>query len=195
MDLDQWIRGKTGTVSIDADFFTDEEERRLAPGIEACVARQLVAGAQIAFRDEHVDLVPLVPDPVDFIVNFDFHMDCRIEFLHGDEPLTPPCNASLFETLLASGSTAKYVWAFPSARRREAALAYSSALLADRQPRLHRIHCVSGAYAIDRLLDRATIASIFVCRSPAYATADTDAVYERLRSLAGDALPDDAWTR
>jgi hypothetical protein len=195
MDLDEWIRGKTGTVSIDADFFVDQEERGLTARVEACVARQLAAGARIDFRDEHVDLVPLVPELVDFIVNFDFHMDCRIEFLHGDEPRTPPCNASLFETLLASGSAEKYVWAFPAARRKEAALAYSSALLADRQPRMPRIHCVSGAYAIDTLLDQATIASIFVCRSPDYATADTDAIYARLRSLAGDASADGARVR
>jgi hypothetical protein len=195
MDLDEWIRNKTGTASIDADFFTHEEERRLTARVEDYVAQQLAAGARIAFRDEHVDLVQLVSDPVDFILNFDYHMDCRIEFLHGDEPMTPPCNASLFETLLSSGSTEKYIWAFPSTRRRQAALAYSSAFVAGRQPRMHRIHCVSGAYAIDRLLGRATIASIFVCRSPEYATADTDAVYERLSSLVGHSPPGDSAAR
>jgi hypothetical protein len=189
MDLAEWIRGRTGAVSIDADFFTDAEERRLAARVEACVARRLAAGARIAFRDEHVDLVPFVSEPVDFIVNFDFHMDCRIEYLHGDEARTPPCNASLFETLLGSAATEKYVWAFPSAREREAAIAYSSGLLASGPARMRRIHCVSGAYAIEGLLDEAMITSVFVCRSPDYATADTDAIYARLRSLVEGAAP------
>jgi len=195
MDLAEWIRNKTGTVSIDADFFTRDEERQLAPLVQDCVEEHLAAGARIAFRDEHVELVQLVSEPVDFILNFDYHMDCRIEFLLGDEPRTPPCNASLFETLLSSGLTEKYVWAFPSTRSRQAALVYSSAFIANRQPRISQLHCVSGRYALERLLNRATIASIFVCRSPDYATAGTDAILAGLRSLVGPALPSDFETR
>jgi hypothetical protein len=184
MDLDQWIRGKTGTLSIDADFFTCDEERRLATRVEDLVARELAGGAHIAFHDEHVALVALVSRPVDFILNFDFHMDCRIEYLHGDAPRTPPCSASVFETLLSSGLTEKYIWAFPSTRRRDVALVYSSAVIANRQPRISDVHCVDGRYALDELLGRATIASIFVCRSPGYATTQTHAIHDRLRALA-----------
>lgn len=191
MDLDEWIRGKRGMLSIDADFFARRDELALAPLVEDRVARELAAGAQMTFREEHVDLVELVTRPVDFVLNFDFHMDCRLEYLHGDEPRAPPCSASVFETLLSGGLTDKYIWAYPATRRRQVAQVYASAVVADRQPRMSRMHCVDGRYALHRLLGRATIDSIFVCRSPAYASADTDAVHDRLLALVGpSAAPD-----
>jgi len=184
VELHEWIRGRTGVLSIDADFFTLEDERRLVPLAEDLVARELARDARIEFRDEHVDLLGLIAEPVDFVVNLDYHMDCRVEFLHGDAPRRPPCRASLLETVLGSRLAERYVWAFPASRRADAARVYASAFFAYRQPLLARLHCVSGRYALERLLDGATIASIFVCRSPGYATAATDAVHDRLASLA-----------
>jgi hypothetical protein len=185
MLLDEWVSGRSGIVSIDADFFTDQAEQQLAPTLAAWLARATVAGIPVAFRDDHVDLVGLVSRPVDFILNFDYHMDCRLEFLHGDQPRIPPCSASVFETLLSDGLTERYVWAFPAARSRSAALAYSSAFVANRQPLLARMHCVTGGDALERILDQVHTSLIFVCRSPDYATADTDVIYDDLRSLAG----------
>ena len=121
MELHEWIRGRTGVLSIDADFFTLEDERRLVPLAEDLVARELARDARIEFRDEHVDLLGLIAEPVDFVVNLDYHMDCRVEFLHGDAPRRPPCSASLFETVLGSGLAERYVWAFPASRRADAA--------------------------------------------------------------------------
>ncbi len=183
MDLDEWIDNKLGILSIDADFFGREEEQQLAPCIKNWVLRKVGAGVQIVFRDEHVDLIKLVSHPVNFIINFDYHMDCRIEFLYGGEPKTPPCSGSLFESLLSYGLTEKYIWALPNSRSRQASLVYSSAFVGNGQPLLTRIHCVSGRYALERILDRAKIGFIFVCRSPDYATAETDAILDSLTSL------------
>jgi hypothetical protein len=182
MDLEKWLQRKTGILSVDVDFFTREEERPLAPRVESWVARKVAAGARVAFRDEHVDLIELISRPVDFVLNFDFHMDCRIEFLHGDEPKSPPCSASVFEGLLSQRLVERYIWAFPISKRRRAASVYSSAFSTTGRQLLTRIHCVSGRDALDELLPHAAITAVFVCRSPDYATADTDAIFADLRS-------------
>jgi hypothetical protein len=182
-DVTTWLGGRTGILSIDADFFCHYPERQLAPRMGEILARMALR-RPVTFCDEHVDLVRLVCHQVDFIVNFDFHMDCRIEFLHGTPPLVPPASNSVFETLLADGLVQRYVWAFPTARRAVAAQVYASAALADRQPLLQRIHAVPGEAALCGLGD-AMIDSAFVCRSPAYATPETDAVHDMLRARVG----------
>jgi hypothetical protein len=179
-ELARWIGGRTGIVSIDADFFTHPDEQRLLPRVREWLFRE-AKGAPAFFRAEHVDLVGLISHPADFVLNFDFHMDCRVEFLHGDPAKTPPCSASVFETLLCDGLIERYIWAFPVARRTVAARVYSSAVVAERQPLLRRIHCIDGRDALAGLVG-VEIETVFVCRSSAYATAATDAIYNDLRS-------------
>ncbi|MFB7476054.1 hypothetical protein [Kitasatospora sp. NPDC056184] len=181
-DLAQWVRGRTGIVSIDADFFSDPPEQILLPPLKSWLANE-AAGAPIVFRNEHVDLVDLVPRPVEFLINFDFHMDCRVEFLHGDPPKSPPCSASVFETLLGDGLIERYIWAFPAARRTVAARVFSSAVVTGRQPLLPRIHGIEGREMVGALTG-VDVESVFVCRSPSYATATTDAIYDDLQSRA-----------
>jgi hypothetical protein len=185
MDVDEWIRNRSGIVSIDTDFFTNVAEQGLAAQVTDWLSRRVDGGVPVVFRDEHVDLVELVSRPVDFAVNLDYHMDLRLEFLHGEPARTPPSSASVFETLLADGLVEKYIWAFPSERRRTASMVYSSAFVTGRQPLLAQIHCVDGRYALDRIMSRVGLVSIFVCRSPDYATAETDAIYDSLRRVAG----------
>lgn len=134
-------------------------------------------------REDHVDLVELA-EPVDLVVNFDFHMDLRLEFLHGAPACSPPQDATVFESILATGQAGHYVWAHPESRRTDAAAAYTSAWLRGSQPLLRRIHCLPGSSVLGDLLPRVDPNLIFVCRSPAYATSQTDVVFERLRSLA-----------
>lgn len=184
MNLKQWIHGKSGILSVDADFFTLKEEQQLAPWMISRIAWKAVSDVDIVFYDEHVDLVKLVTYPVDFVINFDYHMDCRVEFLHGEGAKTPPCSASLFENLLSTGLTSRYIWAFPNSRSRQAASMYSSAFVSNNQPLLTRIHCINGQYVMDELLDLAKISLIFVCRSPDYATVETDAILEDLHRLS-----------
>ncbi|WP_328457648.1 hypothetical protein OG780_42885 [Streptomyces sp. NBC_00386] len=180
-DLAQWIRGRAGIVSIDADFFTNPPEQRLLPPMRTWLTNE-AAGAPVAFRTEHVDLVDLVPRPVEFLINFDFHMDCRVEFLHGDPPKCPPCSASVFETLLSDGLIERYIWAFPAVRRTVAARVFSSAVITGRQPLLSRIHGIEGRDMAEALTG-IEVESVFVCRSPSYATVTTDAIYDDLQSL------------
>lgn len=187
MELDEWIHARAGIVSIDADFFTKGEEQDLAARVTEWFSSRVGSGVPVVFRDEHVDLVELVSRPVGFVLNLDYHMDLRIEFLHGEPARTPPSSASVFETLLADGLIEKYIWAFPSGRRRVASTVYTSAFVTGRQPLLAQIHCVEGRYALDRIMSRMEAVSIFVCRSPGYATAETDAIYAGLRRVAGPA--------
>ncbi len=181
-DLAQWIRGRAGIVSIDADFFTDPQEQRLLPHLRTWLMNE-GAEAPIVFRTEHVDLIDMVRRPVEFLINFDFHMDCRVEFLHGDPPKRPPCSASVFETLLGDGLIERYIWAFPAVRRAVAAQVFSSGVITGRQPLLSRIHCVEGRDVLG-LLTGVEVEGVFVCRSPSYATATTNAIYDDLRSMA-----------
>ncbi|MFI5909502.1 hypothetical protein [Dactylosporangium sp. NPDC051541] len=187
--MDDWVRGRTGLVSIDVDYFMHGGDPHLVAPLREWFARAVRDGARVVFRDDHVDLVELVTRPVDFIVNLDHHMDLRLEFLHGAPARRPPVNASVFETLLADGLTERYVWAHPPGRRRAAALAYSSAFAAGRQSLLPRIHCVEGRSAVRRIMCRAEVGFVFVCRSPDYADATTDAVFHDLRRLGSPAAP------
>ena len=184
MELAKWCSHKAGVLSIDSDFFALDEERRLAPRLEATLAQKASAHVPIFFGDEHVELINHIRQPVDFIVNFDYHMDCRIEFLRGDAPMVPPASASVFETLLSQSFANRYIWALPRTRRAQAALVYSSAFVMNAQPLLTRIHCVSAEYACETILDHSKIDLVFVCRSPDYATPETDAVLRRLKSVA-----------
>jgi hypothetical protein len=184
MNLRQWIHNKSGILSVDVDFFTLKEEQQIAPLLINQISLKVLAGAEIVFCDEHVDLIDLATHPVDFIINFDYHMDCRVEFLHGASSKIPPCSASLFENLLSVGLTEKYIWAFPNSRNFQAASVYSSAFINNSQPLLTRIHCINGHSVLDELLSIAKIDFIFVCRSPDYATSETDAILEDLRSLS-----------
>jgi hypothetical protein len=184
MELARWCSHKAGVLSIDSDFFALDEERRLVPRLEATIAQKAGAHVPVLFGDEHVELIDHVREPVDFIVNFDYHMDCRVEFLRGDAPRVPPSSASVFETLLSQSLVNRYIWAVPRSRSAQAALVYSSAFAINAQPLLTRIHCVSAEYACETILDHSTIDLVFVCRSPDYSTPETDAVLRRLRSVA-----------
>jgi hypothetical protein len=168
---------------VDTDFFTHPEELRIAPKLQAWLAGEVRVGVPLTFREDHVDLVQSMTTMVDLVVNFDFHMDLRLEFLHGADPLTPPQDASVFETILTAALTSRYVWAHPVSRRADAARAYASAVATGRQPLVSRIHCLPGVEALT-MLKKLRISSIFVCRSPAYATADTDRVFWGLRHMA-----------
>lgn len=180
MNLNDWLPGKHGILSADADFFTFADEQLIAPEVIDYLTRKIAAGAEIAFRDEHVALIDLVARPVDFIINFDFHMDCRVEYLHGAPAKVPPCNATVFEHLLSSGLAERYIWGFPNIRAAKVASVYASAFIESNQPLLTRIHCIPGHRVLKELLELPQIDAIFVCRSPDYATANTDAILQDL---------------
>ena len=158
------IPGRSTALSIDADFFTEPGEQQLVEPLAELLA----------------DLVGSLAEPVDIVINFDFHMDVRIEFLQGDRPLVPPQDATVFESVLTSGTAGRYLWAHPAGRAREAADAYTAAFVAGKQPVLRNIHCLPGYRALS-LLAKAQIKLVFLCRSPRYATTATDAAFERLR--------------
>src|SRR6266700_5896521 len=139
MKLSRWIHDKRGTVCVDADFFTLKEEQQLAPRVINWIAENQAGGVRIAFHDEHVELLKLLAHPIDFIVNFDYHMDCSLEFLHGEAARINPCSASLFENMLSTGRIKRYIWALPNSRYRDASLVYSSAFVRNNQPLLTRI--------------------------------------------------------
>ena len=169
------MRRPTAAVSIDADFFTLPDEQLLLAPLLAWLHGHVASGRPVVLRDDHADLVATLPHPVEVIVNFDFHMDLTIEFLLG-APAAPVADAAVFESLLAEGRTERYVWAHPVQRRATAARVYASALLADRQPLLSAIHCLPGPEALD-LLAELDVVWAFVCRSPGYATPDTEAAF------------------
>jgi hypothetical protein len=181
------VSGHRCLISIDADFFTMPSEQRLAEQLEVWFA-QVARQTPVIIRENHVDLVDLV-EPVDLVVNFDFHMDLRLEFLHGAPACSPPQDATVFESILATSRAGRYVWAHPESRRADAATAYASACLAGSQPLLQRIHCLPGTAVLTDVLPRVRPAAVFVCRSPAYATEQTDAVFERLRLAASGGVP------
>jgi hypothetical protein len=188
MDLGEWIDGRTGLVSIDADFFTQPEEFGIVEDVAAWFAGVVLTGARVTFHEDHVDLVDLMTDRVDVAVNFDFHMDLRREFLMGAKPLVPPQDATVFESILASGLADRYVWAHPVSRRKEVAWTYAAAVVAGRQALLKQIHCIPGVEVLQRLLNRMTVGMVFVCRSPGYATANTDLAFRHLRATAEHVL-------
>ena len=175
------LRRRTGILSLDADYFLESAEHSLVPDIDRLI-RDRAARTSTCFRDYHVDLTELITEPVDYVINFDSHMDCSLEFLFGAPPRDPPVNATVFEGLLARGLVRRYIWACPDSRRSLAAKVYASATVAGRQPRLSDIHCVTGRFAVAELLDHADLALIFACRSPDYATAATDAIYDGWRA-------------
>ncbi len=184
MDLAEWVDGRTGLVSVDADFFTRAEEQRLIADVETWLTAVLSIGVPVTFRQDHVDLVDLMTQPVEVVLNFDFHMDLRLEFLLGDAAVVPPQDATVFETILACGLTNRYIWAHPVSRRGEVAHVYASAAVAGLQPLLARIHCVPGVDAVNKLLESMALTSVFVCRSPGYSTVDTDLAFRRLQAAA-----------
>jgi hypothetical protein len=181
-DLDSWIQGRKVALSIDADFFAEPDEQQLVGPLAGWLADCVAAGVPAVCCDDHVDLVGLLTEPVDIVINFDFHMDLRIEFLHGDRPLMPPQDATVFESVLSSGTAGRYLWAHPASRAREAADVYTAAFVAGKQPVLRNIHCLPGQRAFS-VLAKGQTKQIFLCRSPYYATNATDAAFGRLREV------------
>jgi hypothetical protein len=165
-------------VSIDTDFFTRSEEQELLTPLARWLGERVEDGVPVFVRENHVDFAGIVAGPVDTTVNFDFHMDMRIEFLLG-APYAAPVDATVFESVLATGMSRRYVWAHPLSRRRTVAKVYTAAALAARQPLLSRIHCLPGHEALS-LLDGLEVTCAFVCRSPGYATKATDLAFTRL---------------
>lgn len=184
-DLERWLIGRTAILSVDVDYFMSDPEHDLADILSDFVLRLMRTGTNLTCDDHHVALADLPVFPVDIVVNFDFHMDCRLEYLFGDAARVPPCNATVFEHLLSSGQLSRYIWALPEERYKDAADAYCRALILQRQPWLSNIHCITGREVLDSLLPLVDIRHIFVCRSPEYRTAFTDALYGRLTAPAG----------
>jgi hypothetical protein len=173
---------RSGTVSIDTDFFIRPEEQLLVEPLVRWLGRRVDEGMTVVVREHHVDFLA-TSNPVDVTINFDFHMDMRVEFLLG-ERYAAPIDATVFESVLATGKSERYVWAHPLSRRATAARVYAAATLAARQPLLSRIHCVPGPDALS-MLDELDVSWAFVCRSPAYATNATDLAFARLQRAIG----------
>lgn len=188
IDLLKLVDGRTGILSVDTDFFIRNDERLLAAKLETWLTEKVAAGVPVTCRDDHVDLVDLVSKPVGVLLNFDSHMDLSLGFLFGEAPHVPPQDATVFETILATDLTDRYMWAHPVSRSRDAARVYAMAAIAGRQPLVRRIHCLLGVVAL-QLLDQIRISSVFVCRSPGYATAETEVVFRRLREIAEGRSP------
>jgi hypothetical protein len=178
-----WAVAGSAAVSIDADFFTNPEEQQLLSPMVRWLESRARAGVPVDMREHHVDYHESIRTSVDLTINFDFHMDMRIAFLLGAPP-AQPADSTVFESVLSTGATRDYVWAHPVSRRQTVAEVYTAAVLTDRQPLLRCIHAFSGADAL-RLLNEVDVAWIFVCRSPGYVTADTDAAFDRLHAAAG----------
>lgn len=181
-DLDAWIRGRNVAVSIDADFFAEPNEQQLVEPLAEWLADRVAADIPATCREDHVDLIDFLAEPVDLVMNFDFHMDLRIEFLRGDAPCMPPQDATVFESVLTSGTAHRYLWAHPAGRACEVASIYTAAFVSGGQPLLGNIHCLPGHAALP-LLTKGQTTSIFVCRSPGYSTTATDAAFVRLREV------------
>lgn len=179
------LEGQAALLSIDTDIFVDQGELQLAAALEVQVARLVAAGVPVTYRQDHVDLVHLVDRRFDVVLNFDRHMDLSLEFLAGAAPHHPPHDATVFETILSSGHAQHYIWAYPTSRGPDAAWVFAWAVRSDRQPLVRRIHCLLATEATV-LLDQLRVEWVFVCRSPEYATADSEAVFERLRRIATD---------
>ena len=107
----------------------------------------------------------------------------RIEFLLGAQ-VAAPTDATVFESVVATGVTREYVWAHPVSRRPTAARVYATAILAAKQPLLSRMHCLYGLEALS-MLDDLVVSWAFICRSPEYATQATDAAFAELKRAAG----------
>jgi hypothetical protein len=174
---------RSAAVSIDADFFTRPDEQELVGPLATWLKNRVKAGMPATVREDHVDYVGLAQEPVDVTVNFDFHMDMRVEFLLGAE-VAAPSDATVFESVVATGLTREYVWAHPVSRRSAVARVYATAILAARQPLLSRLHCLPGPEALS-MLDDLDVSWAFICRSPKYATRATDASFAKLKRAAG----------
>lgn len=189
LELSELVAGRRCLVSIDTDFFCNPAEQGLVSRFDTWLRDVLSAGVPVVVEQDHVRLVDLIRERVDVIVNFDFHMDLRIDFLNGDAARRPPHDATVFESILADGLVDTYIWAHPVSRRRDAAQVFATAYLTGRQPVLGKIHCVDGADVLDHILDRVHTTSAFVCRSPGYATRDTDLVFSQLQATAATFAP------
>jgi hypothetical protein len=174
---------RSAAVSIDTDFFTRPDEQELVEPLATWLRDRVGDGMPVTLRDDHVDYVGLVGEPVDVTVNFDFHLDMRIEFLLGAH-VAGPTDATVFESVMSAGLTREYVWAHPVSRRPTAARVYATAVLAGEQPLLTRMHCLPGSEALS-LLAELDVAWAFICRSPEYATRATDAAFAQLERAAG----------
>jgi|GEM_PF-4860954 hypothetical protein len=177
------MRTRLAAVSIDTDFFTRPDEQELVGPLARWLRDRVEDGMPVTLRDNHVDYVGLAKEPVDVTVNFDFHVDMRIEFLLGAR-LAAPTDATVFESVVATGLTQEYVWAHPVSRRPIAAKVYATAILAAKQPLLSRMHCLPGPEALS-MLDELDVSWAFICRSPEYATQATDAAFAQLERAAG----------
>lgn len=180
LELTAWMAQRQGIVSLDADFFLQSEEQQLAPLLTSWVRTKARAGIPAICAVEHLDLLAHVTKPVDYILNFDYHMDCSIEFLHGRRAKRVPCCASFFEALLSESRIAKYIWVVPSSRYHQAALVYASALMWNRQPLLRKIHCIDAKQA-PVLIGAGAVELVFACRSPEYSTVQTDSIFQQLQ--------------
>ncbi len=169
-------------MSIDADFFAEPNEQQLVEPLAAWLADCVAADIPTTCRKDHVDLIDFLVEPVDLVINFDYHMDIRIEFLHGDDPYMPPQDATVFESVLSSRTAHRYLWAHPAGRASDVAKIYTAAFAAGRQPILRNIHCLPGHNALP-LLTKGQTTSVFVCRSPGYSTTATDAAFAHLREV------------
>jgi hypothetical protein len=177
------MRTRSAAVSIDTDFFTRRDEQELVVPLARWLRDRVEDGMPVTVRDDHVDYVDLAEEPVDVTVNFDFHLDMRIEFLLGAQP-GAPTDDSVFESVVATGLTQEYVWAHPVSRRPTAARVYATAVLTAKQPLLSRMHCLPGPEAFS-MLDDLDVSWAFICRSPEYATQATDAAFAQLERAAG----------
>jgi hypothetical protein len=186
VELSEWLRGRRALISIDADFFSDPEEVESHAEFEGWLDRTVANGVAVTVSRDHVDLVAQMP-PVDVVINFDYHMDLRLEFLFGAPALHPAQDASVFESILVSGLTQRYVWAHPQRRSVDAARVYASSVLAGRQPLIQRIHCLPGVTVMRQLIQRPLVESVFVCQSPDYSTPDSDSIFATLAAIAASA--------
>jgi hypothetical protein len=174
---------RSAAESIDTDFFTPPDEQKLDEPLATWLRARVGGGMPVTLRDDHVDYVSLAEEPVDVTINFDFHLDMRIEFLLGAQ-VAALTDATVFESVVATGLTQEYVWAHPVSRRPTAARVYATAVLAAKQPLLSRMHCLYGLEALS-MLDDLVVSWAFICRSPEYATQATDAAFAELKRAAG----------
>jgi len=96
-----WALG-SAAISIDADFFAEAAEQRLVKPLARWLEHAVSAGAPVDVSEYHSDYHLDLTGPVDLTINFDFHMDMRIEFLFGDRPRACPASGSGLDAIGSS---------------------------------------------------------------------------------------------
>jgi hypothetical protein len=91
-----WIENPSVVVSINADLFMAKELRILYGPMLRWIKNCCINGNRLVVDREHSEIFNQISISTEYVLNFDYHMDVRIEYMLGAEPLLDIMDLNVF---------------------------------------------------------------------------------------------------